>query len=132
MISPPPNIIVKVENELPSILCEETRIRQVFQNLIDNAIKFMNKPKGEIRVGSEEENDHWKFYVADNGSGIEEKYFKKIFQLFQTLAPRDEFESTGIGLAVVKKIIETYNGQIWVESKPNEGSIFFFRIPKKF
>ncbi|MFX0061958.1 MAG: PAS domain S-box protein [Candidatus Hermodarchaeota archaeon] len=132
MISPPPNIIVKVENELPSILCEETRIRQVFQNLIDNAIKFMNKPRGEIRIGSEEEEDHWKFYVADNGSGIEEKYFKKIFQLFQTLAPRDEFESTGIGLAVVKKIIETYNGQIWVESKLNEGSIFFFRIPKNF
>ncbi len=130
MISPPPNIIVKVENELPYILCEETRIRQVFQNLIDNAIKFMDKPRGEIRIGSEEEEDYWKFYVADNGPGIENKYFKKIFQLFQTLSPRDKLENTGIGLAVVKKIIETCDGEIWLESKLGEGSIFFFKIPK--
>ncbi len=73
----------------------------------------------------------WKFSVADNGPGIEEKYFEKIFQIFQTLSPRDEFESTGIGLSLVKKIVEMYDGKVWVESKPGKGSTFFFTLPKQ-
>ena len=69
--------------------------------------------------------------MADNGPGIEEKYFEKIFQLFQTLTPRDEFEATGIGLTIIKKIIEMYDGKIWVQSKVGEGSTFFFTLPRQ-
>ena len=131
MIAPPENIEITVENEIPVVECEETRIMQVFQNLLSNAVKYMDKPKGRVKVGCVEEDGFWKFSVADNGPGIEEKYFEKIFQIFQTLSPRDEFESTGVGLSVVKKIVELFGGKIWVESKLGEGSTFFFTLPKQ-
>jgi PAS domain S-box-containing protein len=131
MIAPPENITITIENELPTVECEQTRIMQVFQNLLSNAVKYMDKPKGQIKVGCVEEDGFWKFSVADNGRGIEEKHYEKIFQLFQTLSPRDKFESTGIGLTVTKKIVELYNGKIWVESEPGQGSTFFFTLPKQ-
>jgi two-component system, LuxR family, sensor kinase FixL len=131
MLAPPENITITIVNELPSIECEQTRLMQVFQNLLSNAVKYMDKPQGRIKVGCIEENGFWKFNVTDNGPGIEEKYFEKIFKIFQTLAPRDEFESTGIGLTVVKKIVELYKGKIWVESKVGEGTTFFFTLPKQ-
>jgi len=130
-VAPPENISITVENELPVVECEETRIIQVFQNLLSNAVKYMDKPKGQIKVGCVEDDDFWKFSVADNGPGIEEKHFERIFQIFQTLSPRDEYESTGVGLSVVKKIVELYGGKVWVESKPGEGSTFFFALPKQ-
>jgi len=131
MIASPENITVTVENELPVIECEQTRITQVFQNLLSNAVKYMDRPQGQIRVGCVEENGFWKFSVADNGPGIEERHFEKIFQIFQTLSPRDEVESTGVGLTLVKKIVEMYGGKIWVESKMGEGSTFFFTLLKQ-
>jgi len=131
MLSPPKNISITIENELPTIRCEPTRISQVFQNLLSNAVKYMDKPDGVIKINCAEENGFWKFSVADNGPGIEERYFEKIFKIFQTLAPRDEFESTGIGLTVVKKIVEMYGGKIWVESEIGKGSTFLFTLPKK-
>jgi PAS domain S-box-containing protein len=131
MLAPPENIAITVENELPTITYELTRVTQVFQNLLSNAVKYMDKPKGQIKVGCVEENGFWKFSVADNGPGIEEKHFEKIFKIFQILAPRDESESTGIGLTIVKKIVELYKGKIWVESKVGEGSTFFFTLPKQ-
>ena len=130
-LAPPGNIEITVEDELPVVKCERTRINQVFQNLLSNAIKYMDKAEGEIRVGCVEEGDYWKFSVSDNGPGIEEEHFEKIFKIFQTLAPRDEFESTGIGLSLVKKIIELYGGRVWVESKVGQGSTFFFTLPKQ-
>ena len=131
MIAPPENISIGIENELPVIECERTRIAQVFQNLLSNAVKYMDKPQGQVRIGCAEEAGFWKFSVADNGPGIEEKYFEKIFQMFQTLAPRDDVESTGVGLTVAKKIVELYGGKIWVESKVGEGSTFLFTLPKQ-
>jgi signal transduction histidine kinase len=104
---------------------------QVFQNLLSNAVKYMDKPQGLIKVGCVEEDGFWQFYVADNGPGIEEKHFEKIFQLFQTLASRDESESTGIGLTIIKKIVEMYGGKTWVQSQVGEGSTFFFILPKQ-
>jgi signal transduction histidine kinase len=130
MVAPPANIVVTIENDLPVIEFERTRIAQVFQNLLSNAVKFMDKPEGQVRIGCVAEDGWWKFSVTDNGPGIEEKYFEKIFQLFQTLSPRDEVESTGVGLTVVKKIIEMYGGRIWVESKVGQGSTFLFTLPK--
>jgi signal transduction histidine kinase len=124
------NIEITVENDLPTILCERTRITQLFQNLISNAGRFMDKPDGIIKVGCVEEDGFLKFSVADNGPGIEEKSFERIFQIFQTLAPRDEFESTGVGLTIAKKIVETYGGKIWIESEVGKGSTFFFTLPR--
>jgi PAS domain S-box-containing protein len=131
MLAPPANISVTVENELPTIKSEPTQIAQVFQNLMSNAIKYMDKPQGQIKIGCVEENGFWKFNVTDNGPGIEERYFEKIFQIFQTLTSRDDFESTGIGLTITKKIVELYGGKIWIESKVGEGSTFFFTLPKQ-
>ncbi len=131
MLAPPENITITVENELPVIEFEETRIIQVFQNLLSNAIKYMNNPEGRIEISCVEDDNFWKFSVTDNGPGIEERYFERIFQMFQTLSARDEFESTGVGLTLVKKIIELYNGKIWVESKVGTGSTFFFTLPKQ-
>jgi PAS domain S-box-containing protein len=130
MVAPPEHITVEVEAELPTVEYENTRIVQIFQNLLSNAVKYMDKPQGRIRIGCAEEGDFWKFSVADNGPGIEEKHFEKIFRIFQTLAPRDQFESTGIGLTVIKKIIELHGGRIWVESEIGQGSTFFFTLPK--
>jgi len=131
MVAPPESITISIENELPIIICERTRITQVFENLLSNAVKYMDKPQRQIRIACVEENGFQKFSVADNGPGIEEKYFEKIFQMFQTLSPRDEFESTGIGLTVVNKIVEMYDGRIWVESKLGEGSTFYFTLPQQ-
>jgi signal transduction histidine kinase len=129
LVAPPPNITITVENKLPLVRCEETRIQELFQNLLDNAIKYMDKPEGQIRVGCLLKNSHWQCSVSDNGPGIEEKYHEKIFQIFQTLQSRDEVESTGIGLTVVKKIVELHGGDVWVESRVGSGTTFFFTLP---
>jgi PAS domain S-box-containing protein len=131
MVAAPENIEITVENELPVVGCEKTRIMQVFENLLSNAIKYMDKPQGRITISCVQEDGFWKFGVADNGPGIEEKHFERIFRIFQTLSSRDEFESTGVGLTVIKKIVELYGGKVWVESKVGEGSTFFFTLPKQ-
>jgi two-component system sensor kinase FixL len=131
VITPPENIEITVENELPAILCEKTHIVQIFQNLIGNAVKYMDKPAGRVRVTCAEQEDAWTFGVTDNGPGIEEKYFDKVFQMFQTLVPREGVESSGVGLAIVKKLVEMSGGRVWIESKVGEGSTFFFTVPKQ-
>ncbi len=130
LIAPPGHIAVRVEGRLPVIECEKTRMTQVFQNLLSNAVKYMDKPAGEVVVACSEDADAWTFSVSDNGPGIEEKYHNRIFKIFQTLAPRDQFESTGVGLALVKKIVEYSGGRIWVVSEVGKGSTFFFTFPK--
>lgn len=130
-IAPPAHIRVIVQPGLPVIECERTRIIQVFQNLLGNAIKFMDKPAGEVKVACVQDGEFWRFSVADNGPGIEAKYFDRIFRLFQTLSPRDEFESSGVGLAVVKKIVEMYGGRVWIESEMGRGSTFSFTVPRR-
>lgn len=130
LVNPQENIKIDVADELPTIYCDGTRMGEVFQNLLSNALKYMDKPEGKVTIGCTEEDTYWKFSVADNGPGIGEQYHEKIFQIFQMLHPRDEIESTGIGLTIVKKIVEMQGGKIWVESKADEGSTFFFTIPK--
>jgi signal transduction histidine kinase len=130
MVVPPECIKVTIENKLPVIACEETHIMQVFQNLISNAIKYNDKPQGWIKIGCVEEGEFWKFSVADNGPGIEEKHFERIFRMFQTLDLNENVRGTGVGLTVAKKIVELYGGKIWVESKIGKGSTFFFTLPK--
>lgn len=128
-IMAPPHIHIGIENVLPVIQSDPIRMQQVFQNLLGNAITYMDKREGVVTVGCVDEGAHWKFSVADNGPGIDRSYHVKIFQIFQTLAPRDKHESSGIGLTLVKKIIEQYGGSIWVESEPGKGSTFYFTLP---
>jgi two-component system sensor kinase FixL len=130
LLAPPAHIAVTVQASLPTIMAEPTRIEQVFHNLISNAVKYMDKPHGSVRIGCLEDGREWRFSVADNGPGIEARHFDRIFQLFQTLAPRDRVESTGVGLALAKKIVEMYHGRIWVESVPGAGATFWFALPK--
>lgn len=128
LLAPPAHIRLTVE-PLPTVVLEPTRVQQVFQNLLSNAIQYLDKPVGEIAVGAEPVGREWHFHVRDNGPGIEERHRERIFQLFQTLQPRDRSESTGIGLSLVKKIVELYGGRVWLESTPGEGSTFSFSLP---
>ncbi|MDO9236344.1 MAG: ATP-binding protein [Aquabacterium sp.] len=129
-LAPPAHITVTVAPGLPAIRAEKTAIQQVLQNLIANAIRYLDKPQGRIEIDCTDQDKSWRFSVADNGPGIEARHFERIFQLFQTLNPRDRVESTGVGLAIVKKIVEQCGGQVWVESTPGQGSTFFFTLSK--
>ncbi|MFC1781476.1 CBS domain-containing protein [Planctomycetota bacterium] len=131
MITVPDHIKIIIDDKLPVVKFERTQITQVFQNLLNNAVKYMDKPQGQIRISCIEEPNIWKFGISDNGPGIEEENYDKIFQIFQALKPQDEFESTGIGLAIIKKIVESYGGTIWIESEVGFGSTFFFTIAKQ-
>jgi PAS domain S-box-containing protein len=130
-IDPPENIEISVEQDLPALMCEETQIIQVFQNLLNNAIKYMDKSRGQIEIGCIEQEDFWEFSVADNGPGIEQKHFERIFKLFQSLSPCDGVENSGIGLSIVKKIVELNGGSVCVKSEVGKGSTFIFTLPKQ-
>ena len=129
-INPPASLSISLAPDLPTVFCDRTRIHQVFQNLLSNAIKYMDKPHGQIAVSVADRNDFWEFSVQDDGPGIDKKHHEKIFKIFQTLAPRDSSESTGIGLSIVKKIVETYGGKTWIDSELGAGSKFSFTLPK--
>jgi signal transduction histidine kinase len=130
LLAPPAHINVTIDTPLPTLMIDPTKAAQVFQNLLSNAIKYMDKPAGEVRVRCKEEQENWHFSITDNGPGIEAKYFERIFRLFETLAPRDQLEGTGVGLALVKKIVELEGGRIWVESTLGLGSTFHFTLPR--
>lgn len=127
----PDHIHVTIEDDLPTVVFEKVRLIQIFQNLIGNAVKYMDKPEGRIEIGCASDERYWTFSVKDNGPGIESKYFEKIFAMFQTLTRRDELESTGIGLAVVKKIVDLYDGAVWLESEVGQGTTFYFTLPRQ-
>lgn len=124
------NIRVVVEPNLPHVHYNPTQLSMVFRNLISNAMKFNTKPDPKISVGFKEEAEEFIFSVADNGIGIEEQYFDRIFMIFQRLQRSEEFRGTGAGLTIVKKIVEYHHGRIWLESTLGEGSTFYFTIPK--
>ncbi|MCX5747144.1 MAG: ATP-binding protein [Proteobacteria bacterium] len=130
LLAPPPHVRVDIATPLPRVVIEPFKAQQLFQNLLSNALKYMDKPEGQIVVRCTDDGDHWTFAVSDNGPGIEARYFERIFQLFQTLAPRDRVEGTGVGLALVKKIVELEGGMIWVESTVGVGTAFHFTLPR--
>ncbi|WP_411893324.1 sensor histidine kinase [Winogradskyella sp. A2] len=123
-----PNHITIEVRKLPIINGDKYRLQQLFQNLIGNAITYNDKPKGMIVVGYKEEDESYEFYIKDNGKGIDEMYYDKIFKAFEKL--ENNANSTGIGLSIVKKIVDLYGGKIWLESQVNEGTTFFFTIKK--
>lgn len=122
---------VKCGPEFPSVYCDYTRITQVFDNLIVNAIKYggeQKKPK--IEIGWREYKKQYKFWVADNGIGVKDKDKERIFKVFYRGSSANSEGGTGVGLAVAKKVVESHGGEIWVESKPGKGATFYFTIPK--
>lgn len=117
---------------LPVIEIYKTPVRQVFQNLISNALKYSRKGIPlQLQITAIDYKTHWEFAVADNGIGIDKEYFDKIFIIFQRLHNKDAYSGNGMGLAVTKKIVDTWGGKIKVESTLEKGSIFYFTIPKK-
>ena len=124
----PATIEVRIGKNFSTLHCVLVQIEQVFQNLIANAIRYSDKKKGLIEVGCREDAGQPVFYVKDNGPGIAEEHFERIFKIFQTLAPKDTVESTGIGLSIVKKIVELHGGRVWPESKVGEGTTFYFTL----
>ncbi len=128
-LNPPPSIKINLPKNLPCIEAEATKLQQVFGNLISNSIKYMDKPNGVINIGWIRLEEKYQFYVEDNGPGIESEYYDKVFMIFQTLSARDHIESTGIGLSIVKKLIEEQEGNIWIESRLGYGSKFLFTWP---
>lgn len=130
-LNPPSNINIHLDPELPIVEAEAIKLQQVFSNILSNAIKYMDKENGEITVGFIPLPDAYQFYIQDNGPGIEKEYHNRVFMIFQTLSTRDEIESTGIGLSIVKKIVEEHGGKIWIDSEIGEGSKFSFTWPTK-
>ncbi len=124
----PDHVSINVLQPLPKIEGEKVKLQQLFQNLISNAIKFIDKDAGLVEINVKDNGTHYEFSIKDNGIGIEEKFHEKIFKIFHAL--NKSKDSTGIGLSIVKKIVDLHQGQIWLESKPNIGTTFFFTLKK--
>jgi signal transduction histidine kinase len=123
-------LTLDTQTMLPPILAERIPLQQVLSNLVSNAIKYHDKPDGTIKIYFKDRKTHYEFFVEDDGPGIARNYHDKIFGIFQTLQERDTFESTGIGLAIVKKILDDRKQSIRVTSDTGKGSIFAFTWPK--
>jgi signal transduction histidine kinase len=131
LIAPPPEVQVKLPEDMPTLETERVLLEQVFMNLLGNAVKYGGaaRPDVEIRIGWRSIDGGIQFTVSDNGPGIASEYQERIWGIFQTLARRDQVEGTGIGLSVVKKIVERRGGRISLESAPGQGATFLFTWP---
>lgn len=127
------NVKFTVQDDLPDLVCDPDRLSQVWNNLISNSIKYNDKPEPEIEIGMLDIDTYehqYCFYVKDNGIGIEEKNWKSIFEPFKRAVASPQYEGSGVGLAIVKRIVEFHNGEIWVKSEMDEGTTFYITLPK--
>jgi light-regulated signal transduction histidine kinase (bacteriophytochrome) len=118
-----------VDPALPTLTADPVRLGEVFANLISNAIKYNDKPVPTIEIGGKAVDGWYEFCVRDNGPGIAPEYHEKIFEIFQRLGKKEEHEGTGVGLTIVKKIVELHKGRVWVDSALGQGTTFYFTIP---
>lgn len=125
-LNPPPTFNIEIAGDMPVFTTKKLLLRQVFANLIGNAIKHHPRDDGNIKISVEEKKELYKFIVSDDGSGIDPKDGDKIFTIFQTLKSRDKKENTGVGLSIVKKIVESEGGEISLDSELNKGATFYF------
>ncbi|MBU1045396.1 MAG: GAF domain-containing protein [Candidatus Omnitrophica bacterium] len=125
------NAKIEVQKGLPNIYCDHIRYKQVFYNLLTNALKYCDKEHPEVKIGCKETSEEYVFFVKDNGIGIRQEDFEKIFLIFQRLNNANKYEGTGAGLTIVKTIVEAHKGMMWVESEVGKGSTFYFTFPKK-
>jgi PAS domain S-box-containing protein len=132
LLAPPDEVKIQLAPHMPRLQAERVPLQQVFMNLIDNAIKYARgaRPDVLVEVAWRDLENAYEFSVRDNGPGIAQEYQERIWGIFQTLAPRDKVEGTGIGLSVVKKIVESRSGRVWVESESGQGATFCFTWPK--
>lgn len=130
LISPPADFNLTIKGEFPVFLTVSAPFEQVIRNLLNNAVKHHDKLDGHIQVSCDDDGAYYKFAIEDDGPGIKPDYHKDIFKMFKTLKPRDETEGSGMGLALIKKIVEHYKGSVSIESKVGQGSIFYFTWPK--
>lgn len=128
MLYIPEHIVVNILKPLPTVEGDATKLQQLFQNLISNAVKFIDKENGLITIDVEDLKSHYKFSIQDNGIGIDKQFHDKIFKIFHAL--NKSKDSTGIGLSIVKKIVDLHEGQIWLDSEPNIGTTFYFTLKK--
>ena len=146
ILSPPPSVQIIIGDDMPVITAERTKIQQVFQNLIGNSLTHLNRDDGEIRIsarpasdkdgtplesggcGTESNPEFWEFEIVDNGPGIDLSLHESIFEIFTSYPSHDGKKSSGIGLSIVKRIVETSGGSIWVNSVPGGGATFCFTI----
>lgn len=128
MVFVPEHIEIKIANKLPTIKADGFRMQQLFQNLINNAINFNDKPNGLVEIACIEKEGHFVFSIKDNGVGISKKNYEKIFFIFESIAQDDK--SSGIGLSIVKRILDNSNEKIWLDSQENKGTTFFFTLHK--
>lgn len=131
-LGPSADIRFDLHGPFPIIAAERICLYQVFQNLISNAINFLDKPMGRIGIHCRDAGIQWEFEVEDNGPGIEARNLERIFGLFQTAVPQvNPKTQSGIGLAIVRKLVESHGGKVWVHSNPGKGSCFHFSLPKE-
>jgi signal transduction histidine kinase len=132
LLSPEAGVEIEVEPDMPAVESERVPLQQVFMNLVSNAVKYTRaeRPDVRVRVGWRAARGGYEFTVADNGPGIAPEYHDRIWGIFQTLQARDKVEGTGIGLSVVRKIVESRGGEVWVRSAPGEGAAFHFTWPR--
>ncbi len=124
----PEHVSVIIMNPLPVLQADPTKMHQLFQNLISNAVINIDKEEGIVAIDVAEKKNHWEFYIKDNGTGIPKEYHQKIFKIFQSIGTKER--STGIGLSIVKKIVDLYDGEIWLDSEVGKGTTFYFTLKK--
>jgi len=131
MLNPPPTVSISIDGKLPAFKTYPTPLEQVFRNLIGNAVKHHPGPAGRIVVSCQEQGDRYVFAVEDDGEGIPAQYAERVFEMFQTLKPRDQVEGSGMGLAIVNRIVQWQAGRVWFEPAPSgRGTVFKFQWKK--
>ncbi|WP_437622702.1 PAS domain-containing protein [Sorangium sp. So ce1151] len=130
LLTVPPGASIEIAAGMPALFTERVPLEQVFMNLIGNALKYADRPDARVEVRGRDLGDLWEFSVKDNGPGIAPQFHQKVWEIFQTLNPRDNIEGTGIGLSIVQKIVLSKGGRAWVESDKGAGATFFFTWPR--